>query len=51
LIDRAADLERPLIERPVRRRSGRQDGEVVDDVLARWDARAVDLRAKAPETT
>jgi len=35
----------------VRRRSGRQDGEVFDDVLARWEARTVDLRATAPETT
>jgi hypothetical protein len=26
----------------------RQDGELVDDVLARWDARAVDERGVAP---
>ena len=39
------------VERPVRRRADGQDGELVDDVLARWDARAVDLRAMAPETT
>jgi hypothetical protein len=35
----------------VRRRSGGQDGEIVDDVLARWEARTVDLRATAAETT
>ena len=28
-----------------------EDGEVADDVLARWEARTVDLRATAPETT
>jgi hypothetical protein len=35
----------------MRRRADRQDGELVDDVLARWDARAVDERAVAPEAT
>ena len=44
-IDRAADQENPFIERRVRRRSGRQDGEFVDDVLARREGRTVDLRA------
>jgi hypothetical protein len=47
LIERAADLERPRVERRGRRRSDRQDGELLDDVLARWDARTVDLRATA----
>jgi hypothetical protein len=37
-------------QRRVRRRSGRHDGEVVDDVLARWDARTVDVWATALET-
>jgi hypothetical protein len=41
----------PLVERPVRRRADRQDGELVDDVVARWDARAVEERTLAPETT
>jgi hypothetical protein len=44
-INRAADEESPLIERRVRRRTGRQDGEVADDVLARREARTIDLRA------
>jgi hypothetical protein len=50
-IKRAADLERPRVERRVRRRSDRQDGELLDDVLAWWDARTVDLRAAALEPT
>ena len=51
LIDRAGDPERPHVERRVRRRADRQNGELVDDVLARWDAGAVDERAVAPEAT
>ena len=51
LIDGAGDPERPRVERRVRRRADRQDGELVDDVLARWDAGAVDERAVAPEAT
>jgi hypothetical protein len=50
-IDRARDLQRLRIERPVRGRSGRQDGEVFDDVLARRDARTADLGAVASETS
>jgi hypothetical protein len=49
LIDCAGDPERPRVERRVRRRADRQDGELVDDELARWDAGAVDERAVAPE--
>ena len=47
----ARDPERPRVERRVRRREDRQDGELVDDVLARWDAGAVDERAVASEAT
>jgi hypothetical protein len=35
----------------VRSRSDRQHGELVDDVLARWDAGGVGERAMASEAT
>ena len=49
-IDRAAELELPLVlDRPARSRSDRQHGELVDDVLARWDAGGVGEQAMASE--